>query len=167
MGEAKRVFLAPRLIVADDDPTQVVDKSKIAKRENVGGSNKACYFKAADQLTENPNICFGMDVSPDCRDYALQALLHQMDNKIYMGHEIEASVQQETGNKIDKVLTEKDQSLHETKTIFLINKKNPKKHSVGRMVFLVTVGQMKHFQISLKPVKETLKLLVNSGSHRI
>ncbi len=140
------VFPLPRLIVTDADPT--IDEAEVVKRENVGGPGKTCWFKNADELTEHPMICFAKGVSPDCRDYTLQALIHRMDNCIE--HEIKAS--DAKIDPIEKKLSERDRKHHETKAIFLIDQKNSKKHSVGRTVFFVTVGQMKHFQIFLKTV---------------
>ena len=148
----REVFLLPRLVVSDDDPTKdkTVEEEKLVKRENVGGPGKTCWFKEADELVEDPKICFCMGVSPDCRDYTLQALIHQMDNKIEMERQKKAGDKQD--DHIEKTLSAKDMKQHETKTIFLIDKKDSKTHSVGRTVFVVTVGQMKHCQIFLKSV---------------
>ncbi len=143
--------LRRRLIVTDDDPTKdtSVDEAKVVHRENVGGPGKTCWFKNADELTEHPMICFAKGVSPDCRDYTLQKLIHEMDNCIL---QIKAS--DDKTDRIEK-LSEMDRQHRETKAIFVIDKKNSKKHSVGRTVFFVTVGQMKHSQISLKSVPIT------------
>ncbi len=149
----RHIFLRQRLVVSDDDPTKdkTVDEGKLVKRENVGGPGKTCWFKEADELTEDPDICFCNGVSPDCRDYTLQALIHHMDNKIEMERKMKAEKVQ--GGHIEQTLSAKDMKQHETKTIFLIDEIKSKEHSVGRTVFVVTVGQMKHFQIFLKPVR--------------
>ena len=100
------VLLRPRLIVADDDPAI---NDKLIKRENVGG--KTCWFKEADELTENPKICFGMGVSPNCRYHTLQALLLRMDNQIIAGHEDQNGVVH--NDEIEKSLNERDKKHHD------------------------------------------------------
>ncbi len=146
-----KVFALPRLIVADYD---AAIESELVKRENVGGPGKTCWFKAADELTENADICFGMGVSPDCRDYTLQALLQQMDHEIVQVQKCKFKGRLNSEDHVEKILSSKDKKQHATRTVFLLNKhkKEPKKHIVGRTVFYVTVGQMKHSKICLKSV---------------
>ena len=148
---SSRVFALPRLIVADYDPEI---QSELVKRDNVGGPGKTCWFKAADELTENPDICFGMGVSPDCRDYTLQALLQQMDHEIIQVQKRRFEGQQNSEDNVENFLSGKDREQLATRTVFMLNKHNkyPKKHLVGRTVFYVTVGQMKHSKIFSKSV---------------
>ncbi len=143
---ASKVFTLPRLIIADQDP----DESKIVKRDNVGGPGKTCWFKEADELTENPEICFGMGVSPESRDYTLQALLQKMDNDLIKKQQSRSGLgRPDRENHIENYLNDKDKEHHATRTVFMVNKnkKDSNKNLVGRTVFYVTVGQMKHSRI--------------------
>ena len=143
---AAQFVLHPRLIVTDDDS---IEESKRAERKVL---EKKCFFKTADELTENPDICFCMDVAPECKDYRLQALVHKMD-RLLLDDEADDDGDAEGENesvqdKIKKI--ERQQRL--ARTVFGIDPQKKKNKKIGRTVFYVTVGQMKHTQIFLKTV---------------
>jgi hypothetical protein len=141
----QQIKLYPRLIVTDDDST--IEECKHVKR------GKQCWIKTVDESTENPNICFCMDVAPECKDYRLQALLHRMDKMLLEdeaegGRERLSLASESLDAKIEKI--ERKQKL--ARTIFPIDphKEKNKSSKIGRTVFYVTVGQMKHTQIVLR-----------------
>jgi hypothetical protein len=140
-----------RLIVTDDDS---IEKSKRAERTVQG---KPCLFKLADELTENPDICFCMDVAPECKDYRLQALLHQMDKMLLEGQTDSGGypgdgADQDEFESVEEKIKDIERKQKLARSVFAIDTQNKKKNRIGRSVFYVTVGQMKHTQIVLKPV---------------
>jgi hypothetical protein len=148
--------------------------STLFRRDNVGGPGKTCWFKTDTNVKEPGKICFANGVSPESKDYTLQVLLNQMDKKLMEDyHENHSAVQEAaTDNDIHQKLYNIERQQKLERTIFAIdtenddapqqNKKKNKnkkgeKESVrsdrrtGRTVFYVTVGQMKHTRIFLKP----------------
>ena len=174
------VTLHPRFVVVEDDPyiklKDVPKEEKVISRavygkesalfsRNVGG--KTCWFKVDDKVSETGNICFANGVSPDSKEYMLQDLLHRMDKVLIDDyHQSRSAVvaDDEIHKKVQKL--ERTQQLN--KTIFAIDtqddddipnkKKGKKKHGekksdrrTGRTVLYLTVGQMKHTRMFLKP----------------
>ena len=147
---ASHISLYPRLIVTDDDS---IEKSKRAERMVQG---KQCLFKPADEFTETPDVCFCMEVGPECKDYRLQAMLHQMDTILLKddvgGGEFDDWGDKEYDSVEDKIndIVRKQQL---ARSIYPVDPRAKKNKRIGRTVFYVTVGQMKHTQIILKKVQ--------------
>ncbi len=177
------ISLHPRFVVVEDDPTlklnvvpkeekvisrKVYDKESTLFQRQVGG--KPCWFKIDDKVSELGDICFANGVSPESKEYELQDLLHQMDEKLihdyHQKHNADIEVDDGIHNKIQKL--ERKQKLN--RTVFAIdtqndddtpnqrrgrNRKGEKESEssdrrTGRTVLYLTVGQMKHTRIVLK-----------------
>jgi hypothetical protein len=160
---------------------KVYDKESTLFQRQVGG--KPCWFKIDDKVSELGDICFANGVSPESKEYELQDLLHQMDEKLiqdyYQKHNADTEEDDGIHNKIQKL--ERKQKLN--RTVFAIdtqkdddtpyqrrgsagswvtNKKGEKESEssdrrTGRTVLYLTVGQMKHTRILLRKSEVELK----------